>query len=187
MGFNCLNTRILQQISNMKNLVRFNTIILAVLLSFTAIQFMSCDDDEEKDPEPVVLDREAFIGSYIGEFTCPGLLAFVSSDSLAFSIDPGVDPADESGIILNLSIDGNAVAFAGSVTGDSLTVMDMLENVTIEIAQLGGSVTGDVTGIGSATIDMNMIDGTITLTLEVPSLGGHGPITEICDLVGIKQ
>lgn len=161
----------------MKKLLSFKTLPLALLIAIISIQFISCGDDE--DDTPAVLDREAFIGSYLGMFNCPGQLSFVSSDSLVFSIDPGIG-ADESSIILNLTVDGIPVALGGTVTGDTLNVMDQLTGVTIDV---GIPVTGDVTGVGVATTNGTNLNGDITLTFDA----GLAAFSDDCTITGIKQ
>jgi len=165
----------------MKKLLSLNTLAFALLLGCVAIFMSSCGDDEPDTPP--VLDREVFIGAYLGTFNCPGDIDFANSDSLVFSIDPAIAVTDLNGIILNLSIDGNPLALAGSVSGDTLFIMDEITGVPIDI--MGLSVNGNVAGDGSATIANNNLSGEIELELSTAGL----PIvlTDKCVLTGEKQ
>jgi len=165
----------------MKKFVTINTIILTVLLSAIAIQFTSCGEDE-----PEVLDREKFLGDYVGSFNCGGLLSVISSDSLAFSISESADPANEDGVILNLTVDMNVIALAGVIASDTLTVMDMLEGITVDVPNLG-SITGDITGTGLAILTGANLNGDINLSLDAPVLGPLGPLQGTCVLDGVRQ
>ena len=85
----------------MKKIIRFNTLLFALLMGTILFTVVSCGDDEDdKEPEPTVDNRDVFIGTYLGAFQCPGFLSFASSDRLVFKINGPIDVADEKGIIL---------------------------------------------------------------------------------------
>jgi len=129
-----------------------------------------------------VYARDKFIGDYLGAFTCPGLLAIISSDSLAFSITEGLDPTMKDQVIVTLNdVGGLTFDLTATVVGDELDIEAELLGVPIQ------GVSGDVTGFGTGSLDAtgNEITASITLTVSIPLLGIND--TQTCVLVGTRQ
>ncbi len=153
----------------------FGLFILLAVFSFNA-----CGDEE-----PTVLDRDKFIGEYLGDFNCPGLLAIISSDSVSFSIDVGVDPNATESVIVFLPIEGQPapLSITATVSGNTITFADTKED--IPIPQFGGLLT-DINVSGEGTISGDNLSGDMTLVITEAASGGLLG-SESCTITGVRQ
>ena len=145
-------------------------------------------DAENYDPQATnddgscVYARDKFIGSYFGGFTCPGLLAIISSDSIFFSVAEGLDADKKNEVIVTLNnVGGLTLDLTATAEGDQLLIEAELLGVPIS------GVTGNVVGSGTAVLDStgDEITATLELTVSVPLLGIND--TQTCTLVGERQ
>lgn len=145
------------------------------------------DSDATNDDGSCVYARDKFIGTYFSMFECPGLLASLSNDSLTVIIEPGLDPDEKNSIIVSIEIMGFPIPFRGTVSGDTLTIMDELKDATIPDLPLIGTITADVLGEGTATLssDLNTLTGNVNLTISAAILPAD--IGGDCQLVGTRQ
>jgi len=167
-------------------------------LALCTICFNACGDDDVEgctdaaadnyNPEATVSDgscvyaRDKFIGSYFGGFTCPGLLAIISSDSIFFSVAEGLDADKKNEVIVTLNnVGGLTLDLTATAEGDQLLIEAELLGVPIS------GVTGNVVGSGTAVLDStgDEITATLELTVSVPLLGIND--TQTCTLVGERQ
>ena len=186
----------------MEKLLGFRTLLSMLVLAMACFMISSCGDDDVEgctdvdaenydvnatvDSGNCIYARDEFLGDYIGMFTCPGALAFIGSDSLAFSIEPSLNAADKSGVLLNLTLAASPIPIAleGTVSDGTLSIASTLEDITVPNVPVIGTLTTDVTGTGTATIDANgNLNGTVTVSVDTP----FGPITETCTLTGMPQ
>jgi hypothetical protein len=190
----------------MKKLLGLSTLLSLVLIVSAAILFNSCGDDEvmgctDVDAENYDVNatvdsgnctyaRDKFLGSYMGMFTCPGALAVIGSDSIAFTIEESLDATNKNGILLNLTLASVPIPIAleGTVSGDVLSISSLLTGVTIPGLPVIGTIMGDVEGTGSATITSDVLTGNVTVKVISPALVFlGGSISDNCVLVGTKQ
>ena len=191
-----------------KSLNLFKKLTPLAFLLLVGIFISSCGDDdvigctdsaaenfnaEANVSGDCVFARDQFLGTYVGTFTCadPLLAPIINSDSLVFTITEGVDD-NPSNIVFNLVIEGFPIPLQGTVSGNVVTVDDMLEGVSIPgVELLPGvpvTITADVTGQGMATFtEINQtLAGTINITIDATS---PFPVTAMdgCGLIGVKQ
>ena len=160
---------------------------------------MSCDDAESgsavgcMDPDAENYDpqatesgdciyaRDKFIAEYLGSFQCPGLLGFISSDSLSFTIQEGLGDSKDEVIVSLINIAGGLTFdLPATADGDQLNIEAELLGIPVD------GFTGDVNGSGTATLSSNgeELTADITMTVSVPTLMLN--TTETCTLVGNK-
>ncbi len=159
------------------NLLQWGLVICSFLAVF---HFSACGEEEEPG-----LDRDQFIGEFLGNLVCPGTLSLISADSVSFSIDVGVDPAATESVVVFLPIEGQPapLSIRATVSGNNITFDDKKEN--IPIPQFGNILTDiDVNGTGS--IDGDAIMGTMTLEIF---LAGDTTVlgSDTCEITGSKQ
>ena len=157
----------------MKFLLKNCWIFLFVMVAGMVV--VSCGDDDE---EPTVLDRDKFIGDYIGSFQCPGVFATAGSDTIEFNISASIDPDDMDGVIITIkNILMLDLALDATVMGNKLVDINTV---------LPGTPFGEVTGSGEAELsaDETTLTADISLTADIPILGTQ---TETCRLDGAKQ
>lgn len=152
-----------------------------VIVGCTDPQAVNFNADATEDDGECIYERDVFIASYLGQFTCQNpIISFINSDSLLFEIKEPVDESDKMTAVLSLNISGLPVDFNGSVDGDVFTVSDTLMNVPIPAL----NITADrVSGNGSAMIlDDGMLEGSITLELEAGIIN----LEDDCTITGSK-
>lgn len=170
-----------------------------LLLFVSAFMISSCGDDDVEgctDPEAenynaeatvsdgsCVYARDKFIGNYTGSFTCPGILGgIISQDMLEFTISEGLDANARDEVIVSLmNVGGLTIDLTANASGDMLTIDAEILGVPVQ------GFTGDVTGMGTATLDASgeMITAEIDMNVSVPVI--QLDAAETCILVGTKQ
>ena len=169
------------------------SVVLVLGLTFSSCgddDVMGCTDPDAEnynaeattDDGTCTYARDKFVGSYLGTFQCPGLLAIISSDSLVFTIAESLDPANKDEVIVTLTnVGGLTFDLTGTVSGNNLDINAELLGVPIQ------GVTGDVTGTGTGSLnaDGTELTADITLTVGIPLLGIND--TQTCTLVGTRQ
>ncbi|MBT8190515.1 MAG: hypothetical protein HKN67_04740 [Saprospiraceae bacterium] len=177
------------------------SIFLMTAFAFGVMSIQSCGDDDVEgctDPQSTnynadatiddgscAYERDAFIGEYLSVFACPMTLAFVSNDSLIIKIDPSLDEANKTEVILNIPISGVDVSLRGTVANGTLTISDELKDVVIPNVPFIGTIMGDVIGEGSATMsnNNNTLNGNVMVTVKTPLTD----IVDNCTIVGQRQ
>jgi len=151
--------------------------VLVALFGFNA-----CGDEE---PDPQALDREKFIGSYLGELVCPGTLALISADSVDFSIDVGIDPNETQSVIVFLPVEGQPapLSIKATVSGSNITFADTKESVPIP--QFGGILT-DIVVSGDGSISGNDIMGDMSMVIFLAGTDSQLG-NDDCTITGVKQ
>ncbi len=171
--------------------------LLAVIVF--VICFTSCDDpvpgctdeqsinfnaDATEDDGSCMFERDAFLGQYLGEFSCGNpLLGFLNNDSLTFEIKEPVDDSDKSIAILALSF----VDLASTINGNELILSDTIRGLVIPDVELLGTITADVIGNGVAILEGDSISGNIDLELDITSPPGLPTIIDNCTLTGVRN
>lgn len=168
-----------------------------VLCLCLGLVMSSCGDDdvegctdpnaENYNPDATVSSgdctyaRDKFIGDYLGSFICPGALSLISSDSLVFSIQPGLNSSNTDEVIVSLTNLAGGLTFdlPATVSGNELSITAELLGVPV----LG--FTGDVTGNGTGSLDST--ESTITATIAMSVATPLGAFSDSCTLVGTKQ
>ncbi len=183
----------------MQNLKLHRFLAAFLMIGMLTIFVSSCGDDDVEgctDPdaenynvnatvedESCVYARDKFIGDYVGSFLCPGALAFISSDTLNFSIQPGLDPAKKDELIVTL------MNVAGGITID-LTATALGDELIIDAELLGVpvmGVPGDVIGTGTATLNADGTQIMADLNMNIKVAAIMLDRTDDCTLVGTKQ
>lgn len=152
--------------------------------------YSGCTDEDAVNYDPQATDddgscvyaRDKFIGDYEGSFICPGILALISADTVAFTIAPGLDASLKNEVIVTLfNVGGLTIDLTATAVGDELMIDAELLGVPIQ------GVTGNVTGTGSAVLDASgdILTANIQLTVSIPLLGIND--TQTCVLVGMRQ
>lgn len=155
--------------------------LLLGLIIGSGLLMTSCGSD---DPDPSTdLDKEKFIGDYVGEFKCAGLLATVVDDpSLTFSIT-NTSPEEDDKVKVNLDDLEIPFELVGTVTGNNVSMSETrVEDYTVG-APLNMDI--DVTASGNGTISGNSLSSTIDLegfTQSGVSLG-----KDKCTITATKQ
>jgi len=149
---------------------------LLVLISFNA-----CGDEE-----PTNLDRDKFIGEYIGNFMCPVALSLISADSVSFSIDVGVDKDVKESVIVFLPVEGQPapLSITATVSGNNITFADTQEDVPV--AQLDDFLT-DIVVSGEGRLTDDKLTGTINIIMFVANSQTDVIGDDTCTLEGVKQ
>jgi len=151
--------------------------------------YSGCTDPEAENYNPqatnddnsCVYARDKFIGNYVGSFECPGLLSAVNTDSIGFTIEPGLDPDLFNEVIITLKdVSGFDIPLTATASGN------MLGDIFAELLQIPVlNITSDVTGSGEATLSADGQTLDAMVTLKVVNLLGTTEGT--CTLVGTKQ
>jgi len=166
--------------------------------------FSGCTDPEannydagaNNDDGSCSYDRDAFLGEYLGEFTCddPVLAPILNSDSLNFEVKVPVDDQDKSQVFFSLLIGGFPVDLESTVMGETLTMSDTIRDFVIpdvDLPVLGSTtITADVIGNGSATVSGDDVDGSIDLEMNITDPAFPGvplDFMDNCILFGKKK
>jgi len=139
------------------------------------------DPQATNDSNSCVFARDKFIGEYVGSFQCPGVLAAVDTDNIAFSIEPGLDADLFNQVIITLrDVSGFDIPLTANASGNSLSDINA-ELLGIPVL----NITSDVIGTGEATLSADDQTLDAEVTLMITNLFG---VTEgTCTLVGSKQ
>lgn len=141
----------------MKFIKRLPFVLLLCLAS--GLVLVSCGGDQEPEVE---LDKEKFIGDYLGEFKCsnPLLADVVDDSSFAFNIS-NTSPEEDNKIQVNLNELEIPFELIGTVSGNNIA----MEETTAEDVMLTSPIplTIDVTATGNGTIAGNALNATIDL------------------------
>ncbi len=148
--------------------------LLAALLSFSA-----CGGDDEPQEKPF----EKFIGSYTGNFSCPGALSLINTDMAAFEITPPSDPNEENKVTVTVNIVGAGVfPFEATVNGNNLTFAELKLNGYMIMLPVVGNVSANLTITGSASLNGNSLNGLLNMNVDA----GIATITDACQIIGTK-
>jgi len=150
------------------NLLSWSFALFALL---AVLSFNACGDEEP------VLDRDKFIGEYLGNLVCPGTLSAISADSVTFEIDVSADLNSTESVIVFLPVDGLPAPLdvSASVSGNTITFMDFKENVPIPQFP---NFFGDINVSGTGTLVGSEISGLMSLEIF---------ITGTEDLIGMDE
>lgn len=113
------------------------------------------------DDGTCTFDRDQFLGDWFGSIVFPGNLSAISSDSISFTIDTGIDPEDRSSV--NVTFTNTALAgisSAANVDGNNITFASELLDFPITLDGLG-TINADINVSGALGIMGNDIEGTI--------------------------
>jgi len=155
---------------------------LALLAIISVLSFNACGDDPVPDAE---LDREKFLGEYLGSLECPTTLSLLTADSVSFSIDTGSDLNDKQSIVIFLPIEGQPAPLSvnATVTGNNVSFVDKKEGVPL--AQLGNTLV-DIDISGNGSLQGDIITGEMNIDIVFSSNGD--PIgMDVCTITGTKQ
>lgn len=169
----------------MRKVIFNNWSFLTLLLAATFL-IASCGDDT---PEEMMeeLDREKFIGTYLGSLACPETLMFLSGEDVQFTIAAGVDPDATSTVTVTLPVEGTpGLSLDATVSGNNLTVDSNLEGVPVDILGTSILVNIDATGTFVYNDSDNSLAGNIALDVKSQATGGTVG-TDDCQITGVKQ
>lgn len=153
-------------------------LIRAVVFLIAGGVIYSCSDENK------TLDRDQFIGEYLGEVKCGGAWqSFINSDEQPFSISEKLGGADNE---VTIAFESTVpISFDGTVSGRILTIDQMLPDL-----EVGPDLDGDgnpdpitLHAKGSVTLNSagNELSGTIDIDgfikgVSTPVLRGSCPI-----------
>jgi len=161
----------------MNNLFKKLPFVLSLVLA-TGLILSSCGDDGEEPTGGA--SNEMFIGDYIGEVQCAGLLAtIITEPTLSFTVT-NTDPPSDNMVSVNLPIPDFPLNLVGTVSGNTVS----MEETTVEDVEANGIVV-DVTASGNATLTGNSLAGTIDLIARTPA--GAQLATDQCTITATKQ
>jgi len=163
---------------NTNNLImRKKFLFLLLACVFTGLCFTSCEEEDIEgcmdtqsnnfnaeatiDDGSCTYDRDQFIGDWLGSIIFEGNLETISSDSIAFTIDTGIDPTDKSSV--NVTFTSTAVAGISStatVDGNAISFSTSLVDFPIDLPGLG-TLNADISVEGNMTITGNELAGTM--------------------------
>jgi len=176
-------------------------LFLLLAIAMTGFCFTSCGDSDIEgcmDPQSnnfdseatlddgsCTYDRDQFLGDWLGSIVFPGNLSTISSDSIAFTIDSGIDPTDKSSV--NVTFTSTAVAgisSAATVDGNNISFTTALVDFPITLEGLG-TLNADINVGGDMMIVGNDLDGTISV-MATPT-GTTVTITDTGVVMATKQ
>lgn len=140
----------------------------------------SCGGEETPEQE---LDKDKFIGDYIGEVKCAGILATVIDDpALEFNISNAI-PADDNTVQVNLPTLMIPLELTGTVSGNTVS----MNETTVEDVMITDPlpVTLNITANGNATLAGNSLTATIDLVGKTTS--GDPLASDKCTITANKQ
>lgn len=166
--------------------MRKNLLFFLMIVGIAGLVFTSCGEDDIEgctDPQSnnydaeatlddgsCTYDRDAFLGSYLGSIVFAGQLAVINSDSIAFSIDPGVDPSDLTAVLVTFESSAIAgISVPATVSGNTILLDAMLSNIPITLMGFEGSFDMDVTG--TFTLSGDTINGDMPITATEVNFG----------------
>lgn len=185
-----------------------NFSLFAVLFVFAAtLMFTSCGEDTvtgctdpaaenynadaEEDDGNCVYAGDKFIGSYVGTSMCSGgpIVSGLSNDTLMFSVSETVGASNPNEVSIAIPIQGTPVSFASTVSGDVLSVNEILmglpfpnpfdPTMTIQV---------DVEATGEMVYDSSDDSTTGDITVTVRSSDSGATLdTGTCTISGVKQ
>lgn len=150
------------------------------LIAVAVIVFASCGDDGTGTTED---SKDKFLGDYIGEVKCAGLLATVVNEpALAFSIT-NTSPEESDKVQLNMPDLTLPLELVGTVSGNNLT----MEETTVEDFMVTSPtpLTLDVTASGNGSLAGDDLTATIDLEGKTPAGASLG--TDKCTVIAVKQ
>lgn len=181
--------------SNLKSIAQW-----MIMASFLSLVLTSCGDDEITgctDPAGVNYNaeatisgnceypRDAFLGNYVGDISCVGLVSSIVPDTtVTFSITEHVDPSVLDSVNININdIDILSFPIGAAVDGNKLIITETVRDIP------SGSLIGDVDLFisGEATIDDVNMDATLIVRANSSATGGTIVEGDECKLVGVKQ
>jgi hypothetical protein len=151
-----------------------------LVMLVSSLTIIACSKDEEGDTmEP---DRNKFIGDYIGSVACAGVFnSIIGNDEQEFSIVEKLGGADSE---LTISFDGGVpISFSGTVTGDTLFIMETIEQVPIPFGDQ--TITADLDVVGK--VGINAAHTEIDADLNLKATAGILVLSDMCSVVGIKK
>lgn len=175
-------------------------ILTLIALFAVAMTFTSCEDDPIRgctDPEAENYDalaveddgacsyaRDKFLGSYVGDLSCPGNLSPISNSAFAFTISESVTGGvNQVGVLLeNLGVTVN-----GTVNGDNLSLDASIPGFPFDA---NGDGTPDLNADLDVTGAATLVDDTMTGQLDIvakSSDSGATLATDSCSMSGVKQ
>jgi len=163
----------------MKNLTKY--LYLFFLMTSVGFILSSCGDETPSGSGEA--SNEKFLGDYVGEVSCAGILATAIDDpSLSFSITE-TSPAEDDMVQVNLPTLTIPLELVGVVSGNSIT----MEETTVEDVMITNPtpLTFDVTAVGSANLAGNALDATIDLIGKTPD--GGELARDKCTIIATKQ
>ena len=155
-------------------------IALCLIMSFGLVM-TSCGENEGPAGEPA---KTKFIGDYVGEVKCAGVLASVINEpELEFNISNAIPEADDK-VQVNLPSLPIPLELTGTVTGQNIT-MDETTVEDVAIPFNGVDITADI----SASGDGKLVGNTLTATINLIGKTSSGQIlaTDDCTITANKQ
>ncbi len=176
-------------------------ILTFMTLALFALTFTSCDSDPirgcmdanaenynadaEEDDGSCSYARDKFIGSYLGELSCPGVLGAISNPMFAFEISEGItEGVDNVGILLVTL----GVTINGTVSGNDISINSLIPGYPFDATGNGmPDFNVDLTVTGSATLDSagSMMTGQLDIVAVNEMFAVNE--TDSCALSGTKQ
>lgn len=155
-------------------------IALSLILSIGLVM-TSCGDDNNPEGEAA---KTKFIGDYVGEVTCPGVLASVINEpELDFNISNAIPEADNK-VQVNLPSLPIPLELTGTVSGNNVTMDETtVEDVAIPFGGL--EITADISASGDGKLVGNTLTATINLVGTTSS--GEKLAEDTCTITANKQ
>ena len=199
---NIINKKILVNMKKTASIFNLSALVFGIIL--TGMVFTSCGEDDVEgctDPaaenynaEATVDDgtctfaSEKFLGNYTGTLGCAGILAAISTDSLAFSIANSPSGVTNELLVVLESGAAAGVGIVATASGNTLTVDNyMLDDLPLDLTGDGNGNMTDLTIDGSLTISGNTLDGSLTLSITDANVPGLPyPLVDTCPISGTK-
>lgn len=170
---------------------------------FMSLVTISCSDDEPTeitgctDPAASNYDvnatisgdceypRDAFLGSYVGDISCNGLVSSIVPDTtVAFTITEHLDANVLDSVNINImDIDILNFPIGAALDGNKLIITETVRDIP------SGTLLGDVDLFisGEATIAGNVMNALMIVKANSSSTGGTIVEGDECALIGTKQ
>ncbi len=185
--------------------LNLSSILLIGFFAMSLVTFNSCSDDEvtgctdanaENFNAEAVMDdgtcvyaRDKFLGDFFGSITCAGALASINTDSLTFTVAPGLGTNVSETLITLTSGAVAGATFTSTVSGNNLDVDATLPGVPLlDITGDGVPDPIDLEVGGAASMDAAEVVLSGNLNIAVKSPGSGATLaTDVCAIEGTKQ